>query len=58
MRWEYKTIEIGGASFWTGKVKTEDVDSELNTFGRDGWELVSITLNPMQRVIAVFKRSK
>lgn len=38
-RWKYLVVEVKGA--WTGSVPTERLQTELNTQGTLGWELVS-----------------
>jgi hypothetical protein len=47
MKWEYKVVpiktRIHSASFEGGnKPVLEDVQSDLNSFGKEGWELVSV----------------
>jgi len=37
-KWEYRVQTVGG--FWSG-VKAEDLESLLNTWGNEGWEVVS-----------------
>jgi hypothetical protein len=59
MRWEYKTINFTKRSFFTGAIELDNFDTQLNELGREGWELVSVTQNQMQRgVVAVFKRPR
>ena len=59
-KWEYKTLEIGEVSFWSGKVKTEELTKQLNNLGQTGWELVSISPMGYAKVgaclVAVLKR--
>ena len=62
--WEYKTVVIKAqTSFWGGKFDNDQIDTELNSYGNDGWELVSIvTANKgygeSGSLICVFKRRK
>ena len=59
MRWEYKTINFTKRSFFTGTIELDAFETQLNELGREGWELVSVTQNQMQRgVMAVFKRAR
>jgi Domain of unknown function (DUF4177) len=39
--WEYKTLDYKERSFWTGTVKIDNLEAQLNELGRQGWELVS-----------------
>ena len=38
-KFEYKTIEIKGQSFWKTTLNTEVIDNTLNELGQQGWEL-------------------
>ena len=38
-KFEYKTIEIKGQSFWKTTLNTEEIDNTLNELGQQGWEL-------------------
>jgi hypothetical protein len=67
VRWEYKVIpiktRIHSASFEGGnKPVLEDVQSDLNNLGKEGWELVSIqdiSLQDGRRfTVAYLKRQK
>lgn len=59
-QWEYKSITLS-----TGAVRATSVDKEyekeLNEYGADGWELVSVVVfgaGAGARMRAIFKRSK
>jgi len=58
MRWQYKTVKIKAT--WTGNLKTETIEEELNNLGRQDWELVNIVYSHVYGasnwVIAVFKK--
>jgi hypothetical protein len=58
MRWEYKTVKIKAT--WTGNLKQELIEEELNALGRQDWELVNIlhsqSLGESNWVLAVFKK--
>lgn len=60
-KWEYKTLEIGDVSFWSGKLKTEEFNKQLNILGQIGWELVSLTPSGYTKMgtslVAVLKRA-
>jgi hypothetical protein len=58
MRWEYKVIKFSKRSFFSGTIDPEAFETELNSLGREGWELVSVTQNQMAIAVAVFKRSR
>lgn len=40
-RWTYQIVEIKLSTF--GSVKKDDIQSELNRLGAQGWELVAVT---------------
>lgn len=41
-KWEYKTISFKADSmFSTGVIDTENFTETLNTYGKDGWEVVT-----------------
>jgi len=58
MRWEYKIFNFSKRSFWGCVINAEELQSQLNELGRDGWELVNTTQNPMSGILVVLKRSK
>ncbi|HEY1718279.1 MAG TPA: DUF4177 domain-containing protein [Verrucomicrobiae bacterium] len=48
-QWEYKTVALS----------SQGSDAELNSLGKDGWQLVSVTLESNdQRAFYYFKRPK
>lgn len=61
-RWEYSCIELT-KGFMGSILKTDDIDSQLNLLGEQGWELVncfSVSHVPgmPREVFAVFKRKR
>jgi hypothetical protein len=62
MKWEYKTVKLVVASFWSGvSLNTDKEDDFVNQFGKEGWELVSgFDLNEgygsSKEVVLIFKR--
>lgn len=59
--WEYKTIKVEPKGFFGGKVDLNELEAELNTLGRNGWELVStfetnMSQGASREVVCVFKR--
>ncbi|MHC4745497.1 MAG: DUF4177 domain-containing protein [Planctomycetota bacterium] len=61
-KWEYKTVMIKATGWFAGgKVDADVLDRELNTLGREGWELASgFDTNQLygetRDVILIFKR--
>jgi len=59
-RWEYQTIKIKAKGLLGGKIDDVQVDTALNTAGRDGWELAgteSVTSSGITTcVLLIFKR--
>lgn len=42
--WEYKTIVMkSNLSLFGGKFDSDDIDDLLNSYGEEGWELVSVS---------------
>ncbi|MCR8657383.1 DUF4177 domain-containing protein [Paenibacillus endoradicis] len=62
-QWEYKTLKLSTGGFFGGKVDEEELEDELNRFGRDGWELASSfdtsqAQGASREIIIMFKRRK
>lgn len=62
MKWEYKSVTINKRRFLSGAYDTKALDEKLNSFGDQGWELVS-TVSPhwlasQGPITALFKRTK
>lgn len=60
-KWEYKTLKFKTRGFLGGKVDEEEFEDMLNSYGIDGWELVSCFDTSMYQgqsndIIAVLKR--
>lgn len=54
-RWKYLTVEVKPS--WSGKMDTEEVQTQLNRHGQLGWELVNIVIAaPMTAAVLVFKQ--
>ena len=49
-KWEYKIVKLGGMFS-----SLKDKESELNSLGEQGWELVNID---QYRYVWIFKRKK
>jgi hypothetical protein len=62
MRWEYKTFAFKKRRFFSGSVNVEALSQELESLGRDGWELVSVCPNSFMGapngLIVALKRAK
>ena len=43
-QFEYKTINLPTKG-WMSKIDTETLVQELNTLGKQGWEVISISVN-------------
>ena len=61
MKFEYKLVQHKAKGFLGGKVDINKMTDEYNTYGKDGWELVSVmdtnkSYGESNLVIAVFKR--
>ena len=61
--WEYKSVQIDVAGFFSPDVQPDLLDAELNAFGAQGWELVSaFDVNRghgrTSAVVALFKRAR
>jgi hypothetical protein len=62
MRWEYKTLSFKKRSFFSGAIKAEELNQQLDALGREGWELVSVcpnfTLGAPTGIVAILKRQR
>lgn len=61
--WEYLSLKLETKGFLGGKFDTQELDSQLNRLGEEGWELVSCFATnkgygESRYVIAVLKRRK
>jgi hypothetical protein len=61
MKWEYKTIKLGAKGLLGGKVDEHQLDAEMNSLGRDGWELSAAfdtnqAYGQSRDVVVIFKR--
>ncbi|KKO52632.1 DUF4177 domain-containing protein [Paenibacillus sp. DMB20] len=60
-QWEYKTVKYQTGGFLGGKVNEDELNELLNSYGYEGWELVSCfdtsqNQGQSRDVIAIFKR--
>ncbi|PQP86064.1 DUF4177 domain-containing protein [Paenibacillus sp. AR247] len=60
-QWSYKTVKYKTGGFLGGKVDEEEFEDLLNSYGYEGWELVScfdtsVSQGQSRDVIAIFKR--
>ncbi|RHW43329.1 DUF4177 domain-containing protein [Neobacillus notoginsengisoli] len=60
-KWEYKTIKFKPGGFLGGKIDEEELETDFNKYGQEGWELVScfdtsFGQGTSREVIAVMKR--
>lgn len=63
MKWEYKTVLFNKKKFVSGSLDKKLLDKELNSYGDNGWELVSFELKTTLigqdiAAFALFKRAK
>ncbi len=60
--WEYKTIDYRQSTFFSGAVKVEPLEDQLNELGRMGWELVNAVpnhqLNVARGLVLILKRQR
>ena len=61
MKFEYKLVHHKAKGFFGGKVDLNEMTDEYNSFGKDGWELVSVMDTNTNGgisdlIIAIFKR--
>ncbi|MBO4627964.1 MAG: DUF4177 domain-containing protein [Lachnospiraceae bacterium] len=62
-KYEYKVLTYDTKGIWGGKVETQQVESQLNQLGDDGWEMVSCSstnqsYGSTKCIVCVFKRMK
>lgn len=56
-RWSYLTVEVKAGITWTGTIKREKMQEELNRHGAQGWELVNVVmLSNLTPAMLVFKK--
>lgn len=60
-QWEYRTVKYQTGGFLGGKVNEVELDELLNSYGYEGWELVSCfdtsqSQGQSRDVIMIFKR--
>lgn len=60
-QWEYRTMKYKTGGFLGGKIDDRDFEEGLNSYGQEGWELVSCfdtsqSQGASRDIIAVFKR--
>ena len=54
-RWKYLTVELGTS--WTGALKQQKTQEELDKYGAQGWELVNIVVTSAgHSPLMVFKK--
>lgn len=62
MRWEYTTLSFKKRSFFSGAIDAEALTQQLDSLGREGWELVSVCpgsfFGAPVGLIAVLKRQR
>ena len=62
-KFEYKVVNYDTKGFWGGCIDTNQLESQLNLLGCEGWELVSSTTTTQsygssKGVVCIFKRKK
>ncbi|GIP23825.1 MULTISPECIES: DUF4177 domain-containing protein [Paenibacillus] len=62
-QWEYRTLKFKTGGFLGGKIDEEEFEYALNTYGQEGWELVSCfdtsqSQGASRDIIVVFKRRR
>jgi len=60
---EYKVVVYDTEGFWGGDVKTNQLETQLNVLGHDGWDMVSCTstnqaYGSSKSIVCIFKRKK
>lgn len=63
VQWEYKTVKLELGGFLGGKIDQAQLDSILEEFGLEGWELVTVFATALyqgrtQDAAMVFKRRR
>jgi hypothetical protein len=53
IKWEYRVRSFG--SGWTA-MKDDELESNLNEWGEEGWEVVTATVDTSRRVRVIAKR--
>ncbi|TKR33741.1 DUF4177 domain-containing protein [Luteimonas gilva] len=53
-RWKYLTVEVSAS--WTGALKPQKMQEELDKHGAQGWELVNIVVSTGHPAVLVFKK--
>ena len=51
-KWEYKVLKEG---HWFKGIRSEDIEEELNLWGEEGWELVTVE-RQQNDLLVVLKR--
>lgn len=62
-KFEYKVIVYDTKGFWGGIVDTNQLESQFNLIGNDGWEMISCTSSNQKYgsskcIVCIFKRKK
>ena len=60
-QFEYKVVVYDTKGFFGGNVESGQLEKQLDTLGRDGWELVSCTstnqsYGSSKSIVCIFKR--
>jgi len=63
MKWEYRTLKLPVEGFFNKTIDEVGLEHEMNQFGQDGWELVSVLganigFGETNEVLAIFKRAQ
>jgi hypothetical protein len=53
-RWKYLAVEV--STSWTGALKPQKMQEELDKHGAQGWELVNIVSSAGHPAVLVFKK--
>ena len=62
-QYEYKVFTYNTKGVFGGKIKNRELESQLNMFGNEGWEMVSSTSSNQsygasKSLVFIFKREK